>query len=185
MTSEIDGFIAVAESIAVNVDQAFGSLDGERLNWKPDARSWSIGQCLEHLIITNKLEFPAIEKALQADYRNPFWSKMPFLPVIFGKSAIYLFSPENSRKIRAPKRFQPAQSRIDAAIVKDFVAHQQEVTGLFEKSRNLDLGKIKIVSPVTDLITYSLHDAYKVLMVHEERHFRQAERVLKNSNFPK
>jgi hypothetical protein len=185
MNDEISVLVKQASATAGNVERVFGGLRAEQLNWKPNEKSWSIAQCLEHLIITNELEFPAIENALKENYKNPFWSKIPFLSDVCGKAAIYLFKPQNPRKFKAPKSFQPSQSQISETIVPEFVAHQQELVEIFERSRDLDLRKTKIISPISDFITYSLKDAFQVLTVHEQRHFQQAERVLKEANFPK
>ena len=170
--------------VAAAAKAAFGALSVEQLNWKPSEKGWSIGQCLDHLIITNNLEFPAVNNALTADYRNPFWSKIPFLPSIFGKLMIHFMKPESTRKFKAPKTFQPSKSEISEHIVQDFIDHQKEVLELFEQGKTLDLHKTKIVSPVSNLITYSLADALTILVVHEQRHFNQATRVMQTEGFP-
>jgi hypothetical protein len=179
MNDELSALVRQIGSITGNVEKTFGNLSVEQLNWKPNETSWSIAQCLEHLIITNKLEFPAIESALQENYKNPFWSKIPLLSGIFGKTAIRLFKPQNPRKFKAPKSFQPSKSEFSETIVPDFVAHQQELIEIFERTKNLDLRKTKIISPISGFITYRLLDAFQILTVHEQRHFGQAERVLR------
>jgi len=49
----------------------------------------------------------------------------------------------------------------------------------------LNLQRIKNSSPVSRIITYSLLDAYTIIVVHEKRHFLQARRVLDSSGFPR
>ena len=185
MDERIKGVTSDLAKVADDATATFGSLSAEQLNWKPAEKSWSVAQCLEHLIITNSLEFPAVKKALTANYQNPFCGKIPFLPSIFGKVMIYLMRPESTRKFKAPKTFQPSKSEISEHIVQDLIAHQQEVLELFKQSKNLDLHKTKIVSPVSALITYSLADAFTILMVHEQRHFGQAKRVTEAEGFPR
>jgi len=51
-------------------------------------------------------------------------------------------------------------------------------------TEHLDLERIIISSPVTSVVTYSLMDAYRVIVVHEHRHFQQAKRVTEESGFP-
>ena len=34
-----------------------GQLSSTQLNWKPDPKSWSVGQCIDHVIVTNELYF--------------------------------------------------------------------------------------------------------------------------------
>lgn len=184
MSSSLAGLIEELETIAERVDKTFGGLSNEQINWKQNAGSWSIGQCLEHLIITNRLEFPAIENALSKGYANPFWSRVPFLSQIFGKLAIYIFGTKSRKKVKAPKSFRPSTSSISMQMVGDFIAHQRNVIEIFERCRSLDLDRVKIVSPVSNLITYSLIDAFTLLTVHEQRHVEQASRVMQTRGFP-
>jgi hypothetical protein len=51
-------------------------------------------------------------------------------------------------------------------------------------SKHLDLEKIIITSPAVSAVTYSLMDAYRVIAVHEARHFQQARRVTEDATFP-
>jgi DinB superfamily len=181
---ELNNFLDNLTEIAKNVEFTFGHLSIDQINWKPHEHSWSIGQCLEHLIVTNKLEFPAIKKALTANYKNPFFGKIPLLPSIFGKVMIYFLKPESTRKFKAPKSFQPSKSEISKEIVQNFLEHQKEFIDLIKESENLNHYKTKILSPISDLIAYSLADAFLILVVHEKRHINQAERVLKLEEFP-
>jgi len=48
----------------------------------------------------------------------------------------------------------------------------------------LDLEKIVITSPVAAAVTYSLMDAYRIIVVHEARHFQQAKRLTEEATFP-
>lgn len=50
---------------------------------------------------------------------------------------------------------------------------------VMEATRELDLHGITITSPVVRLITYSLMDAYRIIVVHEQNHFVQARRAMK------
>jgi len=53
-----------------------------------------------------------------------------------------------------------------------------------EETRGLDLERITITSPILSLITYSLMDAYRIIVVREQNHFAQARRVLEAPGFP-
>lgn len=185
MDERLERFITTAEQIAGEVKETFGGLNAKQLNWKPSAEKWSVAQCLDHLIVSNKLEFPAIEDALKDGYRNPFWSKPPFFSKLCGNFLIGMVKPGNNKRFKAPKSFRPAQSNIDAGIVDDFVANQEEVIRLFKMSECLDLDRVKIVSPIGSFFTYSLRDALLTIVLHERRHFQQAERVMQVEGFPR
>jgi len=38
---------------ARDTQSTFGDLDGRRLNWRPDAKRWSVARCFEHLYTAN------------------------------------------------------------------------------------------------------------------------------------
>jgi hypothetical protein len=98
---------------------------------------------------------------------------------------IKALAPESTRKLKAPKIFYPSSSSVDAAIIRRFLDQQNQVIRYIKATEELDLEKIKISSPVTSLITYSLMDAYRIIITHEKRHFHQATRVSKMDGFPK
>ena len=185
MSEDLNKLISEIDLIAEKVEKSFGDLTAEQLNWKPDAKSWSVAQCLEHLIVTNETEFPAIERVSKGEHRNPFWSKVPFLTDFWGRFVLKAVEPENTKKTKNPKVFSPSASEIDANIVRRFVEHQQKVVELMTATKDLDLTQIVITSPVAVFVTYRLSDAYKIVVLHEWRHFRQAERVTEAENFPK
>ena len=41
--------------------RTFGQLSADQLNWKPSKEEWSIGQCFDHLIISNRPFLTIIE----------------------------------------------------------------------------------------------------------------------------
>ena len=108
------------------------------------------------------------------------------LPGLAGKLLIKSLDPASARKISAPKKFQPAQSDISASIIDDFVAQQDKVIEGMKSTSQLDLERIVITSPAISagIVTYSLMDAYRIIVVHEQRHFQQAKRVAAESTFP-
>ena len=175
--------IATANNIANDADSAFSHLSPAQLNWKPSADRWSVAQCFDHLLSSNKGYFPVIEDVL-AGKKRTFWERVPVLPGLAGKLLIKSMEPTSTRKVKAPKRFQPAQSDISASVINDFVAQQGKLVEKMKASEHLDLERIVITSPVSAAITYSLMDAYRLIVVHEQRHFQQAKRVMEESAFP-
>jgi hypothetical protein len=47
-----------------------------------------------------------------------------------------------------------------------------------------DLRGLKVTSPVSAVATYSLLDAYRIVVAHERKHFEQARRVTRAQGFP-
>src|SRR5215216_4090814 len=180
---DLPGIIAAAKNVANDARSTFGHLTPSQLNWKPSAERWSIAQCFDHLLTINKAYFPVIDNVL-AGKKRTLWESMPVLPGLMGKMLIKVVEPASTRKFKARKNFEPAQSDIRGSIINDFVDHQAEVVEKMKATQHLDLENIVITSPVAAVMTYSLMDAYRVIVVHEQRHFQQAKRVTEEPGFP-
>lgn len=183
LTAKLPALITAANDIAAETKSTFGGLTPTQLNWKPSPERWSVAQCFEHLLTTNKGYFPPIEGVL-AGIKPTFWQRMPVVPGLAGRLLIKSLDPKSTRKIKAPAKFQPAQSDISASVLDDFVDQQARVVEKMKATEHLDLEKIIITSPVAAAITYSLMDAYRIIVVHERRHFEQAKRVTEEASFP-
>ncbi len=165
----------------------FGNLSSSQLNWKPSIDKWSIGQCFDHIIITNEKYFPEINDLIKGIRKNNFWAKVPFLPRMFGKLFIDTMSPSKNRKVKAPKSLLPSRSNIGQDIIEKFARHQDVLIEKINQMKDLDPDpdKIIITSAVTKYITYSLNDTMTLFSLHERRHFTQAENVSTSERFPK
>lgn len=180
---DLPAVINAANNVASNTRSTFGYLTPSQLNWKPSPERWSIAQCFDHLIAVNKAYFPVIDNVL-AGKKRTLWESMPVLPGLMGKMVIKAVEPTSTRKFKARKNFEAAQSNISGSIINDFVDHQAEVVDKMKATQHLDLEKIIITSPVAAVMTYSLIDAYRIIVVHEQRHFQQAKRVTEETGFP-
>jgi DinB superfamily len=179
-------FDAISELTKISEDsqKAFGNLSAEQLNWKSSAESWSVAQCFEHLIITNSLYFPAIQKVIDRNHRNNFFSKIPFSTNLIGALMKNSLKPEQARKMKTFKIFEPTLSNISATIFDDFVENNRKLIAMIEAVKDLEVQKIKIPEPLNKALNLRLSDAFEILVLHEKRHFQQAERVMKNEGFP-
>jgi hypothetical protein len=182
--ADLPTVITEADLVATHAKSTFGNLTAPQLNWKPSAERWSVAQCFEHLLTSNKGYLPIIEGVL-AGRKPTFWERMPVLPGLGGGLLIKSLDPATTRKLKAPKRFEPAQSDIRPSVIDDFVAQQRAIVEKMKATEHLDLEKVVITSPALSVVTYSLMDAYRIIVVHEHRHFQQAKRVTEEAGFPR
>lgn len=184
MRDDVPKLIEDIRQISADTKSVFGGLSGAQLNWKPNVESWSVGQCFEHLIITNDLYFPNIQKVADGAHQNNFFSKIPFFVDIIAALMKNSLKPEQARKMKTFKIFEPATSNISPTIFEEFAANQQKLIALIEGVKNLDIHKIKISEPLSAALNLRLIDAFEILVMHEKRHFLQAERVVQSAGFP-
>src|SRR5262249_35096481 len=169
--SDLPTVLAEASIVADETRRVFGRLSGEQLNWKPSEGEWSIGQCFDHLVISNRPFEPIFEEILAGRYRRRLWARVPILPSLFGGLIIDALRPDSGRKVKARPAFYPSSSDIAPAIITRFLEQQGRLQRLLEASRKLDLDAITVTSPVARFITYSLMDACRIIVVHEQNHF--------------
>jgi hypothetical protein len=183
MNGEKSDLIFELQKISADALEKFGNLSSEQINWRPSGDDWSVGQCFEHLIKTNELFYGDLNKIADGTRHSFFLESYSPLSGFFGNLMISsLKKDERNFKAPSPKIVPP--SEIDVNIIEIFAGHQAELIGKIKRAENVDWNKTKITSPFMKLMTYKLSDGFQVIVEHEKRHLRQAERVMKTSGFP-
>src|SRR5262249_42368677 len=106
--SDLPTVLVEASLIAEKTERVFGGLSGEQVNWKPGAGEWSIGQCFDHLVISNRPYVQIFEEILAGQRRSRIWERMPLLPHLFGRLLITTLRPDSERRVKARPAFYPS-----------------------------------------------------------------------------
>lgn len=175
--------ISEIEKISKDVKQSFGQLSGEQINWKPNAESWSVGQCFEHLIKSNELYFTDFERIAKIERKNSFLESWSPLSGFFGKFIANSLKKDLQKVKTIPQAVPP--SKIESNIIEQFSEHQANLIEKINKMQNADWKRTKLTSPFLKVATYNLYDTFQIIIEHEKRHSRQAERILQTESFPK
>lgn len=185
MSSQVETCAAALSAIGAEAGQRFGALSGEQLNWKPAADSWSVAQCLDHIMTINRDYLPMLAGIARDGYTPSLYQRMPLLPGFFGAMILKAVSPSGSRKFKAAAKFAPSSSAIGHDVVQRFVAHQEEMINAMRSVAHVNLTTTIVTSPVAPIAIYSLADALQIIVAHEQRHMGQAARVLSAPGFPR
>jgi len=162
--------------------ETFGQLSIEELNWKPNSKSWSIAQNMNHLIVMNNTYFPIIESIQKGTYKTPFLSKFDFIVSFFGNMILKSVQPNRKKKMKTFPIWEPLKSEIPIGIIDRFIEHQSKLIMMIKNSEDLlEKGTI-ISSPANKNIVYKLGTAFKIIIAHEQRHFLQSKEVLEIIN---
>ncbi|HAI77092.1 MAG TPA: hypothetical protein DCM08_12680 [Microscillaceae bacterium] len=170
------------------VKQQYGALSLAQLNWKPNAKSWSIAEILQHLLLLYKDYQVQITQILQNDRPPQTEGHTPHKRTFFGKLMYWLVSPKATNKIPAPKLVQPTpNSHFDLQIYHQYLTVLDQVIAAGEQiaKRHIDLNKTKVSSPVSGVIRFNLGEYFRIEAYHHRRHFQQGQRVMKQPEFPK
>lgn len=183
--SELDALVEELGAIRTEAREVFGALTHAQLNWKPSAERWSVGQCFDHLINTNSTFFLDMERVANGTFKSSTWARVSPLSGFFAGMILRALDPVKGRKTKAPRVFEPAKSDVDAGVLERFASHQEELVRRMRATSGVNLRRTMVTSPVAAVATYSLLDAYRIVVAHERKHFEQARRVTEEANFPR
>ena len=151
-------------------------LTDEDLARRPADGSWSIAECLDHLVATNRSYLRKMGRAVAAN--APQSARPRFRHTLAGGWMRRMMEPPVRRRLPAPRKFRPAPERRPAAErLAEFLAVQDELIAFSRSAAELDVAKIKFSSPVTRLLRLNLWDALTIIAAHERRHLWQARNV--------
>ncbi|MCC7233590.1 MAG: DinB family protein [Bacteroidia bacterium] len=158
----------------------FSNLDERQLNRRSGKESWSIGQCLQHVILMNEKYFPVMDAVISGRYKPDLWARMSPLSKATGKSLAIQLGKDVMKKYKSPRPFLPEKMVYPPEIVKRFTDHIESLKTRLLALRNIPQEKIIIHSPVSFLITFPLSDVPEIIQGHTRRHLNQAIRMLKS-----
>lgn len=166
------------------VRSLFEHLTAEQLSWKPDANTWSILQCIEHLVTTGRLYLPPVREALERVRENGVVSVEPFRFTLFGKWFVTMAGPEVRWKVKTPPAFAPNPELTDLSVLERFVEVQEGVEALIREADGWPLNTRKFRSPVSRLVRLTLGEGLTLLVWHTWRHVNQAVALTRHPEFP-
>lgn len=177
--------IAEAENNSAEAKRLAGKLSEDQLNWTSSPDKWSMAQCLDHLAITgerfDKYYIHAIKRGRE---KWPVREAVQYRPTFVGGWLANQVNPETGRNFPAPKVFRPSQGPTIKDSLQKFLKQQDVFLNFVRDAAGLDYNRIRLRSPVTPLMRYSLADAFVVTVFHGQRHLGQARRMRETAGFP-
>lgn len=158
-------------------------LSPPQLNFKPDAKSWSVLEIVEHLNIFGRHYLPLAEKGIkrssgskngQASFSSGFW----------GQKLTATMKPKPNGEIPSPmgtlKKFDPAKLSLPTQNTLDeFINQQHTLIRLLESASKQDLEGVRVTSTLGPIIRFKLGDTYRFMIAHIQRHILQVNKRLK------
>lgn len=146
-----------------------------QLNSPPKPGAWSVGQCLEHLAMTNEVYVAPITESLAGQ-------PVRVVPEIrlgwFARWFIRSFvdpSPE-SKNARAPKKIVPG-TQVDFSVVDRFARSNEVVQKVVRSAGAHDVNRIRFKNPFLPLLRFTVGAGLQIVAKHQGRHLLQAERA--------
>ena len=179
--------VDMARDVRRDVAARFGHLTEAQLNWKPTPQDWSVGQCFDHILTSNDLYFDTFDAVLRGTKETRFLERVPVLPGLYGRFLIEALRPAAARKMPTSPNFYPTQSAVDPGIIDRFLAQQDHLMATLEAlaRADVDLGRVTMTSPASSVVTYSVLDGCRIIVIHEQHHIGQIQRLLDWPAFPR
>jgi hypothetical protein len=155
-------------------------IDEGQFNKRPEAGAWSMAECADHLIVTGKDYTKQIENGLKKAEHKKFKLKGPYKISWIGRSFIKNIEPPVKRKFKNPVRWMPDSKLTFQKVYDEYLALQDRYVDLLKRSIGLDIMKVKLPSPATSLLRFSIYEMFHVNAAHQRRHLWQAKNVKKS-----
>ena len=157
------------------------TLTPRQLNWTPGPGVWSVGQCLEHLCVSNEEYLGPMSDSLEGHQRA---AVQEITPGWFGRWFIRQYiEPSSGTRRRAPKKIRPGVE-IEPSILDRFLGSNKKARELVHCARNYDINRIRFRNPFVPVIRFTVGTGFEILSKHERRHLVQAERIRASAEFP-
>jgi hypothetical protein len=180
--AELDRQFAAAKAEALEL---VNGLQESQLNWRSDAHSWSMGECLLHLNIVGDRCVQMLEMSLADARGRGRVADGPFGYGWLGKWIIARTEPPSKHKYKAPRAFTPAYGQpITAVVLPTFRDLQEQLSRQLEQASGLDLAHIRVPAPEARPLRFILQFTFAWIAAHERRHLWQARQVRNHAAFP-
>ena len=93
--------------------------------------------------------------------------------------------PNGNDKTPVPKVLVPHSEHTPENTLEPFLKHYTTVQEFMIEATMTDLVRTKLKSPIMPILKFQLGDAFKIILMHNERHLKQIERLMSLTVFPK
>ncbi len=154
------------------VSGRFAVLTDEQLNWRASAKTWSIGQCIDHLNLTHDYYRPKLADAWRKP--APATAASRYTPSFWGR--IYMHFALNAKySFPTAPEITPG-SAASRSVLADYTQRQRELLALIATAGSIDLTRTAV--PIAGIVQFNVGDCLKVLAFHDKLHIEQALGVL-------
>lgn len=147
----------------------------EELNFRKSLESWNILECFEHLNLYGRFYIPEIDKRINSSKTIP---QNEFSSGLLGNYFANSMLPKKKlNKMKTFKSMNPIHKKLDKNVLEEFISQQKQMRELLEKSRNINLEKVKTSISITNLIKLKLGDTFRIVINHNTRHIEQVKNI--------
>jgi DinB family protein len=163
-------------AIEAELEQLTADLTESQFQAPPRTGGWSVGHCLEHLILTGNAFLARWDAAL-ATPKNGRRIDGPFTYSWWWRSVLQFADAHSRLKVKTTRAFVPCSRRPKDDTVRRFLRMHRDVEQRLRACEGVDTKRIKVPSPFISWIQFPLGVSFDLVLAHERRHLWQARQV--------
>lgn len=173
----IDELLKITEWATATAGK-FRELSTAQLNYRQQAGSWSILECIEHLNLYGDYYLPEIQKQMLSS--TPSAGPRVFKSGWLGNYFANLMKavPGTMKKMKSPKDKNPINAKLTITTIDRFLKQQEMLKSLLLQASGCDLVKTKTAISLSRFVRLRLGDTFRFFVYHIERHVMQAQRLV-------
>jgi len=172
---DIRGCLEAAAAIEADVNRLVSLLTEAQFHAPCHGEGWSVGYCLEHLVLSGRAFLPKWDAAIVTAGKNPGRAVLSYG---WWQRWVLSCAQDPSRfKQKAPPELVPCCRHSIERTLDHFLAMHHGLAARVVASQGLDVRETKVQSPVFLWLRYPLGFSFDLALAHERRHLAQAWRV--------
>ena len=178
------GFADALNAVEGEFTRLVHPLSDQQVNWRPSDGRWSIAECIAHLVVSARMYVGPIDHAVERGFSRGLLGGRDFHPGRIGQWLVASMEPPPRRKMHAPKKIVPQRFETVATLRQEYAQAHRDLIGAVMRAEGLDLGRVKLNSPILPILRQPLGVWLLFLAAHERRHLWQARQVRQEPGFP-
>jgi hypothetical protein len=175
--TELEAYHQQFENITQEAGELVSGLSEEEFSWRPGPGQWSMQECFSHLTMVGQVELLLVEAAIDDARARGVTGAGPFRHSALERFIIRETEPPARRRMSSPKRFVPSHGHPVTAVMPTFYHVQSGFAIQIARADGLDLRRVKVPTPISRFLKFSLGATFAQTASHERRHVAQARRV--------
>lgn len=154
------------------------STDGRLFTVRPNPSSWSAAECISHLSISTEMFLPVLKTALDDARKKGLTPKGKPKMDLLGRVLKWFLEPPIRSRVKTAAPFVPRAVRAKAEAFGEFANLQSKLGEILQSAKDVDVAKVRIVSPFDKRVKYNVYSAFRIIVAHQRRHLWQAEQAV-------
>lgn len=166
--------------------QRFYYLESEALRYKPNEKTWSAVECIEHINLVNHSYLKQLTKYLaNADTASDEEVKSAWLGKMFAAKMAPVTEKKASKmktfaRINPIERAKKGYAVVEKVVFQNFMNDMQQLENALSQAEEKKVNGVRFKSTLP-FLTFTFKDVIEMLLNHTERHLIQAENTAKHN----